>query len=79
LGIGIYFLALENMPDGTFGPQVGFVDCIRVDIFSDSLEQDANSVLRALRFLRNQDFFKTIEKKNIIFGQIVVVILEIKL
>jgi hypothetical protein len=64
LGIGIYFLAIENMPDGTFGPQVGFVDCIRVDIFSDSLEQDANSVLRALRFLRNQDFFKTIEKKK---------------
>ena len=52
------------MPDGEIGPAKTFVDCIRVNIFSDSLEQDANSVLRAFRFLRNQDFFKKIEKRK---------------
>ena len=64
MGFGIYFFESENMPDGVVGPQVGYVDCIRVDIFSDCLEQDANSVLRAFRFLRTQDFFKKIEKKK---------------
>ena len=38
------------------------VKCIRVNIFSDSLEQSAESTLRAFKFLRNQDFYKKIEK-----------------
>ena len=43
---------------------VEMVTCIRVNIFSDCLEQDANSVQRAFKFVRNQEFFKKIDKKK---------------
>ena len=39
----------------------------RVDIVSHELKADGFSVVRALRFLRNQEFFKKFEKKNYIF------------
>jgi hypothetical protein len=79
LGFGIYFLAEDPLPEGELGPKNTNVDSIRVDILSDFLEQDAFAVLRAFRFLRNQEFFKKIDKKNTIFGMIVVAIFGIKI
>jgi hypothetical protein len=64
LRVWYIFQEQTKLPEGEIGPQNVFVDCIRVNIFSDCLEQDANAVLRAFRFLRNQDFFKSIDKKK---------------
>ena len=64
MGFGIYFLAEDPLPEGELGPKNTIVDSIRVDILSDCLEQDAFAVLRAFRFLRNQEFFKKIDKKK---------------
>jgi hypothetical protein len=38
------------------------IECERVDIFSDCLDQDGEAVVRAMKFLRDQEFFKEIEK-----------------
>ena len=67
LGFGIYYSPSEKLPNGVIGPRNlgGDVQVIRVDIFSDCLEQDANAVLRAFRFLREQEFYKNIEKSKI--------------
>jgi len=41
--------------------------CLNIDIISDSLEQDANAVIRAFEFVRNLDIFKKFENiKNYI-------------
>ena len=58
-GVGIYYV------DPTT-PNV--VKSIRVNIFSDILEQDGTAVVRNLRELRKKDFYKRIEndKKQII-------------
>jgi hypothetical protein len=67
LGFGIYYVeTLESSPGNNI-PWVnnGKVSSIRVDIFSDSTDQDGEHVLRSFRFLREQEFFKKIEKKNI--------------
>ena len=37
---------------------------MNVDVISDILKGNALSVIRIIRFLREQDFFKKIDKKN---------------
>ena len=56
LGFGIYYLDTNEKDK---------VSIIRVNILSDNLEQDAEAVIRAFRFLRNQQFYKELEKKKI--------------
>ena len=53
LGIGIYHLI-----DGK-------IECNRVDIFSDCLNQDGETVVRAFRFLRTLEWYKKLETKQI--------------
>jgi len=55
LGFGIYY---KNETS---------IMCLNIDIISDSLEQDANAVIRAFEFVRNLDIFKKFENiKNYI-------------
>ncbi len=56
LGFGIYYI----------DPKLPLeVSCLRVNIISDCLDQDAEAVLRGFKFLRSQQFFKDIEKTKI--------------
>jgi hypothetical protein len=55
LGFGIYYKDESR------------VKCLNIDIISDSLEQDANAVIRCFEFVRNLNIFKRFEKiKNMI-------------
>ena len=57
MGIGIYYLNAKKK-----------ILCERVDVFSDCLEQDGEAVVRALKFLRSQDFYKEIERGKTIIN-----------
>lgn len=57
LGIGIYYYDINEKK----------IKCLNVDIISHILSTDVLSVVRSLRFLREQDFFKEIDKKSYIF------------
>ena len=48
LGFGIHY----------FDDKLNFIRCLNIDIISDSLEQDANAVIRSFEFIRKQDIFK---------------------
>lgn len=39
------------------------IQCVNFDIISSDLSEDSYATVRGFRFLRNQNFFKEIEKK----------------
>jgi hypothetical protein len=49
LGFGIYYKEEMN------------IKCLNIDIISDSLEQDANAVIRGFEFMRQLNIFKRFE------------------
>jgi hypothetical protein len=53
LGFGVYFVGDDLK-----------IKLINFDIISSDLSQGAYSVVRGMRMLRKQDFFKQVEKKN---------------
>ncbi|CAF1020612.1 unnamed protein product [Brachionus calyciflorus] len=55
LGLGIYYVNANNE-----------IDCINFDIISSDLTEDARAVVRGFRLLRQQKFFKNIEKNSYI-------------
>jgi len=54
LGIGVYY----------FNHRKNKIETLNIDILSHEFKNDCLSVVRALRFLGNQQFFKEIEKPN---------------
>ena len=60
-GIGIYYVETINQ---------NLIKNLRVNIFSDVMQQDGEAVVRNLKFLRGQEFYKKIEdgkKKIMVF------------
>ncbi|RNA26241.1 hypothetical protein BpHYR1_013587 [Brachionus plicatilis] len=55
LGFGVYFVSEKNE-----------IETIYFDIIASDLCEDARAVVRGFRILRDQDFFKQIEKKSLI-------------
>ena len=53
LGFGIYFVDTNDN-----------IRLIHFDLISSDLYQDAHAVIRGLRYLREQPFFKQIDKKD---------------
>jgi hypothetical protein len=61
LSFGVYFVQTIIDKENNSNEEI---ICNNYDILSDNLHQDGNAVVRALRFIREQDSFKIIDKKN---------------
>ena len=76
LGFGIYYT--EHRQNKITSSIEKFINCLNIDILCEDTSQTAADFIDSFRFLRALDIFKKVEKKNTLYFQILLKILEME-